>query len=73
MHTVKKQNSSGQGVIPYWRYSPRACNELIRLNSEANSIVWMKEEKLLDMFYVSIRQLFDLYLCPELLFRIFLF
>ena len=42
-------DSSGQGAIPYRRYSPRAdafpkggC--MIRWNSEADSIVWMKEE-----------------------------
>ncbi len=38
-------NSSGQGAIPYWRYSPRpGVSQLNRCNSDTNSIVWMREE-----------------------------
>lgn len=39
--------SSGQGESPYRWYSPRevpAGNLMIRCNSEADSIVWMKED-----------------------------
>lgn len=42
-----RKKSSGQGAIPYWRYSPRLpanWQGLTRWNSGANSIVWMKED-----------------------------
>ena len=37
-------SSSGQGAIPYRRYSPRTPLAPIRCNSGTDSIVWMKED-----------------------------
>jgi hypothetical protein len=50
----KKYISSGQGVNPYRRYSPRALVKQIRCNSEADSIVWMKEGNLLEILIFNI-------------------
>lgn len=41
-----KDNSSGRGVIPHRRYSPRPMETwLNRCDSGTDSIVWMREEK----------------------------
>ena len=51
---MNKENSSGQGAIPYRRYSPRpakAADLVTSLstetgkNSKTDSIVWMREER----------------------------
>ena len=43
---IKKKISSGQGVIPYRRYSPRPMETwLNRCDSGTDSIVWMREER----------------------------
>ena len=40
-----KDNSSGRGVIPHRRYSPRPMETwLNRCDSGTDSIVWMREE-----------------------------
>lgn len=36
--------SSGQGVIPNWRYSPQAQKRMIWCDSKTNSTVWMRED-----------------------------
>jgi len=43
LKTKDRLQSSGTGAIPYRRYSPRAERQ-IRLDSGADSIVWMEED-----------------------------
>ena len=61
------RKSSGQGAIPDRWYSPRAVRQ-IRLDSEADSIVWMEEDKsaCLRAFYLYSHR-------PELISGRFLF
>ena len=53
---VNSIRSSGQGASPYRWYSPRAERQ-IRCDSEADSIVWMKEDsrRISLRFYYALR------------------
>ncbi len=57
-------------MIPYRRYSPRTVR-LIRCNSEADSIVWMKEDDFFGVpFALATGGPYEAN-CPELMFRVF--
>lgn len=47
--------SSGQGVIPDRRYSPRTLRRTIWCNSKTDSIVWMKED-IYRFFWLRIKK-----------------